>query len=260
MEEERQEEQGLEKEVTKENQKELKPILSTSLTDASTQAILQALENGTSEQELFNDGEAREKIRGENKFNQESLDELVNLSNQGKPIAGQSLVNSSESKYPWENPPTFANPREALDDITTTILEPEVAKNIVQGLSKGASAIDLSMGILYSKFLQGDISLDNLLLLAEPATYIIMSLGEEANIKYNIEGNDLDELDGDDLKENFQNKLNEFNTAVGNIKSVTKQKINTENIDEKIIPSSILERVKETGSEIKQNLLDKGEV
>ena len=115
------------------------------------------------------------------------------------------------------------------------------------------------MGVLYSKFLQGDISIDNLLLLAEPTTYIIMSLGEEANIKYNIEGNDLDELDEDDLKENFENKLNEFNTAVGNIKNITKQKINTETINEKIVPPSILEKVKETGSEIRQSLLGKGE-
>ena len=261
IEEERQEEQVLEEEeVKKENQKELKPILSTSLTDASTQAILQALENGVSEEELFSIGETNKpRFRGENKSNQESLNELVNLSSQGRPIPGQSLVNSPDSKYPWENPPTFANPREALDDITTTILSPDIAKNIVQALAKGAAAIDLSMGVLYSKFIQGDISLDNLLLLAEPATYMIMALGEEANIKYNIEGNDLDELDGDDLKEQFENKLNEFNTAVGNIKNITKQKINTETINEKIVPPSILEKVKETGSEIRQSLLDRGE-
>ena len=254
------EEQKQEEQVVEENQKELKPILSKSLSEASTQAILQALENGVSEEELFSIGETtKPKIRGENKSNQESLNELADLSSQGRPIPGQSLVNSPESKYPWENPPTFSNPREALDDVTTTILTPDVAKNIVQALSKGAAAIDLSMGVLYSKFLQGDISIDNLLLLAEPTTYIIMSLGEEANIKYNIEGNDLDELDGDDLKEEFENKLNEFNTAVGNIKNITKQKINTETIDEKIVPPSILEKVKETGSEIRQSLLDRGE-
>ena len=154
-----------------ENQKELKPILSKSLSEASTQAILQALEIGVSEEELFSIGETNTpKIRGENKSNQESLNELAELSSQGRPIPGQSLVNNPDSKYPWENPPTFANPREALDDVTTTILTPDVAKNIVQALAKGAAAIDLSMGVLYSKFLQGDISIDNLLLLAEPTT------------------------------------------------------------------------------------------
>ena len=242
-----------------EETKQMKPILSTSLTNASSQALLQALENDVSEEELFGDGETREKIRGENKFNQESLNELVNLSSKGRPIPGQSLVNSPETKYPWENPPTFANSREALDDITNTILKPETAKNIVQALATGAPAIDLSMGVLYSKFLQGDISVDNLLLLAEPTTYIIMALGEEANIKYNIEGNDLDELDSDDNEEKFKSQVDEFRNAISNVKNVAKQKINTTEVNTNVVPRSILEKVKKTGSKIQKSLLDKGE-
>ena len=253
------EEKQQEKIIEEKKEKELKPILSKSVGDASAQAILQAIENGVSEDEIFNDREIREKIRGESFFNQEGLNELTNLSNQGSPIPGQSLVNSPDSKYPWENPPTFSNPREALDDITTTILQPDTAKNIVKALSKGAAAIDLTMGVLYSKFLQGDISVDNLLLLAEPTTYIIMALGEEANIKYNIEGNDLDELDFDDNKEKFESQVNEFKNGISNVKNITKEKINTSTINEQIIPRSILEKVKETSSKIRENLLDKGE-
>lgn len=242
-----------------EETKQMKPILSTSLTNASSQALLQALENNVSEEELFEDGETKEKIRGENKFNQESLNELVNLSSQGRPIPGQSLVNNPDSKYPWENPPAFSNPREALDEVTTTILKPETAKNIVKALATGAPAIDLTMGVLYSKFLQGDISIDNLLLLAEPTTYIIMALGEEANIKYNIEGNDLDELDSNDEEEKFKFQVDEFRNAISNVKNVAKQKVDTTTIDTNVVPRSILEKVKETGSNIEKSLLDKGE-
>lgn len=242
-----------------EETKQMKPILSTSLTNASSQALLQALENNVSEEELFEDGETKEKIRGENKFNQESLNELVNLSSQGRPIPGQSLVNNPDSKYPWENPPAFSNPREALDEVTTTILKPETAKNIVKALATGAPAIDLTMGVLYSKFLQGDISIDNLLLLAEPTTYIIMALGEEANIKYNIEGNDLDELDSNDEEEKFKFQVDEFRNAISNVKNVAKQKVDTTTIDTNVVPRSILEKVKETGFNIEKSLLDKGE-
>jgi hypothetical protein len=252
-------EEKQQEEIIEEEEKELKPILSKSVGDASAQTILQAIENGVSEDEIFNDGETREKIRGDSFFSQEGLDELTNLSNQGSPVPGQSLVNSPESKYPWENPATFSNPREALDDITTTILQPDTAKSIVKALATGAAAIDLTMGILYSKFLQGDISVDNLLLLAEPTTYIIMALGEEANIKYNIEGNDLDELDFDDNKEKFESQVNEFKNAISNVKNITKKKINTSTINEQIVPRSILEKVKETSSKIRENLLDKGE-
>ena len=33
----------------------------------------------------------------------------------GRPIPGQSLTNSPDSKYPWEQPPQFTNFKEALD-------------------------------------------------------------------------------------------------------------------------------------------------
>ena len=253
------EEKQQEKIVEEKEEKELKPILSKSVGDASAQAILQAIENGVSEDEIFNDGETKRKIRGESFFSQEGLDELTDLSSQGSPIPGQSLVNSPESKYPWENPPTFSNPREALDDVATTILQPDTAKNIVKALSKGAAAIDLTMGVLYSKFLQGDISVDNLLLLAEPTTYMIMALGEEANIKYNIEGNDLDELDNEDTKESFDKKVSEFRNVVQNIGSETAEKVNVEKIDSNIVPRNILDKIKEEGPNLRKSLLDKGE-
>jgi len=244
-------------EEQKEITKELQPIISKSVTDASTQAILQALENNVPEEEIFGSNFDKPKIRGESIFSQEGLDEIASLSSKGRAIPGQSLVNSPESKYPWENPPTHSNPREALNDIATTILQPDTAKNIVKALAEGAAAIDLSMGVLYSKFLQGDISIDNLLLLAEATTYMIMSLGEEANIKYNIEGNDLDEFDNEDEQENIDNKINEFNTAISSIKNKTVNKLDN-TINKNVIPKSILDRVKQKGSEIK-SLLDKGE-
>ena len=252
-------EEKQQEEIVEEEEKESKPILSKSVGEASAQTILQALDNGVSEDEIFNDGETKRKIRGEAFFSQEGLDELTDLSSQGSPIPGQSLVNSPDSKYTWENPPTFSNPREALDDVATTILQPDTAKNIVKALSKGAAAIDLTMGVLYSKFLQGDISVDNLLLLAEPTTYMIMALGEEANIKYNIEGNDLDELDNEDTKESFDKKVSEFRNVVQNIGSETAEKVNVEKIDSNIVPRNILDKIKEEGPNLRKSLLDKGE-
>ena len=86
-----------------------------------------------------------------------------------------------------------------------------------------------------------------------------MALGEEANIKYNIEGNDLDELDSDDNEEKFKSQVDEFRNAISNVKNVAKQKINTTEVNTNVVPRSILEKVKKTGSNIQKSLLDKGE-
>ena len=95
------------------------------------------------------------------------------------------------------------------------------------------------------------------MLLAEPVMYTIMAIGEEANIKYNIEGNDLDEFDEEDEAEEMTNKINEFRTAVSDIKNQTTKKLKP-TVDENVVPRNILDRVKEQGPEIR-SLLTKGE-
>ena len=97
-------------------------------------------------------------------------------------------------------------------------------KQIVGALANGAAVADLAMVILYTKFTEGEINPDTLLLLAEPTMYIIMAIGEEANIKYNIEGDDLDEFDNDDNEEEDARKLNEFKNSFTNIKKETADK------------------------------------
>ena len=77
-------------------------------------------------------------------------------------------------------------------------MQPEAMKNIVSALAQGGAVADIGTAILYAKFNEGKISPDVMMLLAEPVMYTIMAIGEEANIKYNIEGNDLDEFDDED--------------------------------------------------------------
>ena len=40
-------------------------------------------------------------------------------------IPGQSLTNDPDQKYPWEQPPRITNQQEALDYMTSEILEEE---------------------------------------------------------------------------------------------------------------------------------------
>ncbi len=235
--------------------RQVRPIISDNISEAAGLAVLDGLDAGFDIEDIA--PEKGPKIRGEARFSQEGLDELTNLSGQGRPIPGQSLTNSPESPYPWESPPTLTNPREALDVIVAEIMQPEAVKNIVNALANGAAVGDIGSAILYAKFTEGDISVDTMMLLAEPVMYTIMAIGEEANIKYNIEGNDLDEFDEEDEAEEMTNKINEFRTAVSDIKNQTTQKLKP-TVDENVVPRNILDRVKEQGPEIR-SLLTKGE-
>ena len=235
--------------------RQVRPIISDNISEAAGLAVLDGLDAGFDIEDIA--PEKGPKIRGEARFSQEGLDELTSLSGQGRPIPGQSLTNSPESKYPWESPPTLTNPREALDVIVAEIMQPEAVKNIVNALANGAAVVDIGSAILYAKFTEVDISVDYMMLLAEPVMYTIMAIGEEANIKYNIEGNDLDEFDEEDEAEEMTNKINEFRTAVSDIKNQTTKKLKP-TVDENVVPRNILDRVKEQGPEIR-SLLTKGE-
>ena len=231
------------------------PIINDSLSGASSQIILDALDAGMDIDEIAPD--KGPKIRAKTVFNQENLDEVVGLSSRGAPIAGQSLMNSQEESYPWEKPAEFANPREALDDIVSSILEPEAVKNVVMALSKGAAAADIATAVLYSKFTEGKINPDVMMMLVEPVMYLTMAIGEEANIKYNIEGNDLDEIDNEDTDEATEEKLKQFE----NIFTQIKNGVSSEDISElntEVVPENMLSQIKEKGPEIR-SMLSKGE-
>ena len=236
--------------------RQARPIVSSSLSEAAASAVLDGLDAGFTIDEIAPD--KGPKIRGEAKFSQEKLDELVSLSNKGAVIPGQSLTRSVDEPYPWETPPEFSNPREALDDIVGSIMQPEAVKNIVAALAKGGAVADIGTAILYAKFNEGKISPDAMMMLAEPVMYTIMAIGEEANIQYNIEGNDLDEFDEEDDAEESENKLNEFRNVLTDIKKGATKNIEASKIDANVVPESILAQIKEKGPEIK-SLLSRGE-
>jgi len=233
-------------------------IVTDSISETAGQSVLDGLDAGFTIDEIAPD--TGPKFRGEARFNQEGLDEIVNLSSQGGAIPGQSLVNDPSQPYPWEQPPEFANPKDALDFMVGLIFQPEAMKEIVQALVNGAAVADIAMVMLYAKFTEGKFNPDVLMLLAEPVMYVIMAIGEEANIKYNIEdSNDLDELDEEDNQEEFDKQINEFRTVFDDIKNGTMKKgMEPSKITSGAVPQNILDKVKEEGPAIR-SLLGKGE-
>jgi hypothetical protein len=88
----------------------------------------------------------------------------------------------------------------------------------------------------------------------EPVMYLIMAIGEEANIKYNIDGDDIDEPDEVEV----QQKLDELDNVFKQIKGdMSKRNIKPENLKEGVVDNSLLQQVQEAGPEIRENLLDR---
>ena len=218
------------------------------VSDAAQEAVLDGLDAGFTIDDII--GSNNPKIRAQSQFNQNNLDELVTLKNQGSAMPGQSLTNNPDTPYPWETPPDITNPKEALENVVEDLLQPEAIKNIVSALAGGLPVGDISMAVLYNKFIEGIISIDLLMLLAEPTMYLIMAIGEEADIRYNIEGDDMDEFfdEEDALEEKELNSLQKI-----------KQETLSSKISENSIPKNILDKVKEKGPEIK-SMLSQGEV
>lgn len=213
-----------------EQKRDLKIQVSRSLPEAIEQTILDAADAGVD----FDDVNVENKFNARRKGISEGLDELLQLQAKGSAIPGQSLTNSPDQPYPWEGPPEFANPREALNDILNSLLKPEAVRTLAEALSGGASVGDIGISILYAKFVEGKINPDVMLLLLEPVMYVIMAIGEEANINYNIDGDDINEPDEVEIQENLEKAEELFSQ----IKSGAIQ-----NIKEGAVPSEIKDEI-----------------
>ena len=228
-----------------------RPVVESTVSGAVEKILIDAADAGVT----LDDIKEEPKIRGEFKESQENLDKLVELKSKGNSIPGQALTNSPEQPYPWEQPAEFANPREAIDSVLAKLLQPEATKEIINALSEGASVGDLAMSITYSQFVEGKINPDSMMLMVEPLMYLIMGIGDEANIKYNIDNDDIDEGDEEEIK----SKIQEFNNIFEQIKSGAMSKEIEPEKAEAVVEKSLLDKVKEAGPEIRQSLLAREE-
>ena len=239
-------------------EKNIKPVskfISRNLSESISRTVDEASESGIDFEEFIQalDNEPVNKI-AQNTENQQDLDELVGMINKGSAIPGQSLTNNPNNRYPWESPPKYANPREALTAITTELLDTEKIGFLIDSLAEGMAVTDITTSILFAKFYQGEINPDMMLLLIEPIMYTIMSIGSEAGIEYNIEPNDVNESFDEPDEEFEKTKLSEFNRAIGKVSNESKSKIN-KNIKSEILPKSLLEKIEDMSVKLKKKIL-----
>jgi len=117
------------------------------------------------------------------KINSQAIQLLGDSLGKGRPIPGQSLTNSPDTPYKWEQPPELTNFKEGIHYIFDLLITPDVFKDVVGSLNAGVPVLDISSSMLYLGFTEGKWNPDLMLLLQEPTMYLIMAMGERAGIE-----------------------------------------------------------------------------
>jgi hypothetical protein len=182
-------------------------------------------------------------------ISEKAVEFLGNSLATGKAVPGQSLTNSPEQPYKWEQPPEFVNTKEASLYVFGVLTTPETVPNLLESVANGVGVVDLASIVLYSGFLEGKWNPDLMTLLMEPTMYMIMALAEKANIKYVVDTGDDDkepEITGEQQEKTFKRGL----TALEEIKNQTVNRINPQTI-----PVEVREQIEQI--ELPKGLLEK---
>ena len=212
-----------EKKDTQEKQPTIQDIQAfnrTSLTDTARDIMEFAEDNGTSMDKVLASmgmeiDENKQRIEiYDTEPNEKELEEFMRMQSKPKAIPGQSLTENPDSAKPWERPPLFANPRDALEDVTQRLFQPESIKAVAQSLQKGASVGNVTELILYNDYHEGKYSVDVMLMLYEPIFYSVMNIGESANVNYRLD----EDLRINDLDNNPKEKEQETLSSIKDIR------------------------------------------
>jgi len=118
---------------------------------------------------------------------QESAENLQAISQIGRPIPGESLTNSPEQQYPWEGPTVHTDLPSAIDALLIELCKPEIFHQLVDSMRAGFPVGDMAEQILFEGFTKGQWNPDLMLLLVEPAMYILIALADMADVEPRID-------------------------------------------------------------------------
>lgn len=144
-------------------------------------------------------------------FTENDIQALTNY--QGS-IPGQSLTNSPENKYPWEQPPQFTNRKAAEIYIAEELTEKEAFINVTDMISEGITIEVITRSYLLDGFGRGLWEINLMLLLIESVAFIIMALAEKVGLDYELYQGDKDE----DIDVDSEEQLNTLNKSTDAIK------------------------------------------
>jgi hypothetical protein len=176
-------------------------------------------------------------------------DGLEFLANNGRPIPGSSLTNSPDTPYPWEQPTQYTELQPAIDALFLELTEPDAYYSIIDLIRNDVPVSDIAQVILTDGFQKGMWNPDLMLLLVEPAMYMIIAFAEKTGIQDYVtyEG---EEDDASDEEE----QLSGIEQAI----EIAKDKI-VPKVKAGVFPKEIEERLEEFTPPEQPSLLEKPE-
>jgi hypothetical protein len=190
-----------------------------------------------------------------------------------RPIPGQSLTNSPEQKYPWDNPPEMTSQREATERVFLDLIKPDNMETVSTLMADGMPVADVAQMLLMAGFSKGKFNPDMMLNLLEPTMFMLLSIAEKIGLDPKITRDD-DEFEIDDEETSSSNLqvANELKNSIGKgggFKDVKMRKVSPtsvgnlnvkeqlESLDTAKLQESLLQRRKIKPTE---SLLEKPEV
>jgi len=102
------------------------------------------------------------------------------------PIAGESLTAELGSR-PWQNPPQFRTPEEAIGHYFTRLTDPEDSAGVINALEMGVPVETLTEVIQLGGVMEGLHTIDVGVLISPVIAETIIQLAEKSGIKYTVE-------------------------------------------------------------------------
>lgn len=99
------------------------------------------------------------------------------------PIPGQSLTNSKETPYPWEQPPEYTSATQLTQKIFFDLLREDNLETVTTLMSQGTPVMDIAQMLLMTGFQKGKMNPDMMLTQLEPTAYMLLAIAERAGIK-----------------------------------------------------------------------------
>lgn len=190
-----------------------------------------------------------------------------------RPIPGQSLTNSVEQKYPWDNPPEITSQREATERVFLDLIKPDNMQTVSTLMADGMPVADVAQMLLMAGFTKGKFNPDMMLNLLEPTMFMLLSIAEKIGLDPKISRED-DEFEIDDEETSSKNvevakELKNSISEGGKFKDAKIQKISSasvgnlkvkeqlESLDTSKLKESLLQKRKTKSTD---SLLEKPEV
>lgn len=115
-----------------------------------------------------------------------------------RPLPGQSLTNDPDTPAPYEQAPKYTSVHAASEYLWESFIEPKTYVGLMQAVDDGVPIMNIVQLVLFTEFQEGAWNPDLMLMLAEPAAYMIMALAERIGLEMTIYTGDLDDENDDE--------------------------------------------------------------